>query len=265
VIETLTDSMPAGVIPATRVGDSEVVRLVGVAKSFSGRPVLRGVDFSLGRGQIVSVFGGSGAGKSTLLRLVAGLIKPDAGRILLFGQDEVPLSEAEMLPLRRRMGVVFQGAALFDSLTVGENVAFPLREHTQRREPEIRDRVAALLARVGLPGLEARYPGELSGGMKRRVGIARALALSPEVMLFDEPTAGLDPSAARLIGGLVAELHQALGTTFLVVTHDVPWAFAISDRIDLLHGGRVVEEAPPEAFRRSPKAEVQQFLAGVLR
>ena len=256
--------MPAGVIPATRVGDSEVVRLVGVAKSFSGRPVLRGVDFSLGRGQIVSVFGGSGAGKSTLLRLVAGLIKPDAGRILLFGQDEVPLSEAEMLPLRRRMGVVFQGAALFDSLTVGENVAFPLREHTQRREPEIRDRVAALLARVGLPGLEATRR-ELSGGMKRRVGIARALALSPEVMLFDEPTAGLDPSAARLIGGLVAELHQALGTTFLVVTHDVPWAFAISDRIDLLHGGRVVEEAPPEAFRRSPKAEVQQFLAGVLR
>src|SRR5438132_173097 len=152
---------------------------------------------------------------------------------VLFGQDEVPLSESEMLPLRRRMGVVFQGAALFDSLTVGENIAFPLREHTQRHEPEIRDRVAALLDRVGMPGIEDRYPGELSGGMKKRVGIARALALSPEVVLFDEPTAGLDPSAARLIGGLIAELHQELGMTSLVVTHDVQWAFAISDRIDL--------------------------------
>ncbi len=116
-----------------------------------------------------------------------------------------------------------------------------------------------------MPGIEDRYPGELSGGMKKRVGIARALALSPEVMLFDEPTAGLDPSAARLIGGLIAELHQELRMTALVVTHDVPWAFGISDRIDLLHEGRVVEEAPPEAFRRSPKSEVQQFLAGVLR
>jgi len=163
------------------------------------------------------------------------------------------------------MGVVFQGGALFDSLTVGENIAFPLREHTQRREAEIGDRVAALLARVGMPGIEDRYPGELSGGMKKRVGIARALALSPEVMLFDEPTAGLDPSAARLIGGLIAELQQELRMTSLVVTHDVQWAFAISDRIDLLHEGRVAEEAPPEAFRRSPKSEVQQFLAGVLR
>ena len=265
MFERLTEPMPGGGSPPTRVEQPEVLRLEGVAKSYDGRPVLRGVDFSLGSGQTVSVFGGSGAGKSTLLRLVAGLIKPDAGRIVLFGQDEVPLSEYEMLPLRRRMGVVFQGGALFDSLTVGENIAFPLREHTQRREAEIGDRVAALLARVGMPGIEDRYPGELSGGMKKRVGIARALALSPEVMLFDEPTAGLDPSAARLIGGLIAELQQELRMTSLVVTHDVQWAFAISDRIDLLHEGRVVEEAPPEAFRHSPKSEVQQFLAGVLR
>src|SRR5205807_5655511 len=218
VIETLTDSMPAGVIPATRVGDSEVVRLVGVAKSFSGRPVLRGVDFSLGSGQIVSVFGGSGAGKSTLLRLIAGLIKPDQGRIVLFGQDEVPLNEREMLPLRRRMGVVFQGAALFDSLTVGENVAFPLRVHTQTGPGAVRERVAEVLARVGLPGIEERYPAELSGGMKKRVGIARARVLFPESLLFDEPTAGLDPSNARLTGALIGELHRDLCETSAVVT-----------------------------------------------
>jgi len=263
--QTLTEPTPVGTTPVTRPEYSELLRLEGVAKRFNGRPVLRGVDFSLGSGETVSVFGGSGTGKSTLLRLVAGLIKPDRGRIVLFGQDEVPLSESEMLPLRRRMGVVFQGAALFDSLTVGENIAFPLREHTQAREREIRDRVAALLARVGMPGIEDRSPGELSGGMKKRVGIARALALSPELLLFDEPTAGLDPSAARLVGGLIAELHQDLGVTSLVVTHDVPWAFAISDRIALLHEGRVVEAAPADAFRQSPKPEVQQFLTGALR
>src|SRR6266851_8786668 len=175
--------MPGGASPATRVEQSEVLRLEGVAKSYDGRPVLRGVDFSLASGQTVSVFGGSGAGKSTLLRLVAGLIKPDAGRIVLFGQDEVPLSEYEMLPLRRRMGVVFQGAALFDSLTVGENVAFPLQVHTQTGPGAVRERVAEVLARVGLPGIEERYPAELSGGMKKRVGIARALVLWPEFLL----------------------------------------------------------------------------------
>jgi phospholipid/cholesterol/gamma-HCH transport system ATP-binding protein len=263
--QTLTDPTLVGTTPATGVEQREILRLEGVTKRFNGRPVLRGVDLSLGSGQTVSVFGGSGTGKSTLLRLVAGLIKPDRGRIVLFGQDEVPLSEGEMLPLRRRMGVVFQGAALFDSLTVGENVAFPLREHTQAREPEIRDRVAALLARVGMPGTEDRDPGELSGGMKKRVAIARALALSPELILFDEPTAGLDPSTARLVGGLVAELHQDLGVTSLVVTHDVQWAFALSDRIALLHEGRVVEAAPPDAFRHSARPEVQQFLGGALR
>ena len=265
MFERLTEPMPGGGSPPTRVEQPEVLRLEGVAKSYDGRPVLRGVDFSLGSGQTVSVFGGSGAGKSTLLRLVAGLIKPDAGRIVLFGQDEVPLSEYEMLPLRRRMGVVFQGGALFDSLTVGENIAFPLRVHTQTGPAAVRERVAEVLARVGLPGIEERYPAELSGGMKKRVGIARALVLWPEFLLFDEPTAGLDPSNARLIGELIAELHRDLCETSVVVTHDVECAFAISDFIAFLDEGRMVEVSPPDAFRRSPRPEVQQFLAGTRR
>ena len=263
--ETVTGTTITGTTPGLGGGHPEVLRLEGVSKRFRGRDVLRGVDFSLKGCQTVSVFGGSGTGKSTLLRLIAGLIKPDQGRIVLFGQDEVPLSEREMLPLRRRMGVVFQGAALFDSLTVGENIAFPLRVHTQTGPAAVRDRVAEVLARVGLPGIEERYPAELSGGMKKRVGIARALVLWPEFLLFDEPTAGLDPSNARLIGELISELHRDLCETSVVVTHDVECAFAISDFIAFLDEGRMVEVSPPEAFRRSPRPEVQQFLAGTRR
>src|SRR5207253_5158935 len=176
--ETVTGTTITGTTPGLGGGHPEVLRLEGVSKRFRGRDVLRGVDFSLKGCQTVSVFGGSGTGKSTLLRLIAGLIKPDQGRIVLFGQDEVPLSEQEMLPLRRRMGVVFQGAALFDSLTVGENIAFPLREHTQRHEPEIRDRVAALLDRVGMPGIDDRHPGEIRMCRKKHLHVARVMAIS---------------------------------------------------------------------------------------
>lgn len=240
----------------------EIIRIREIHKVFNTHRVLAGIDFSLRFCETVSVLGGSGSGKSTLLKLIAGLIKPDGGQIFLFGQDIVPLSERAMLPLRKRMGVVFQGAALFDSLTVLENVAFPLRLHTRASEGEIRDRVAEVLEQVGMPGIEDQYPAELSGGMKKRVGIARALVLRPEAVLFDEPTAGLDPNNARMICDLIAELHEEICQTSVVVTHDLHCAFAISNQIAFLHQGEIVEVASPEEFRNSPRPEVQAFLEG---
>ncbi len=240
----------------------EILKIQGIHKAFTTHQVLAGIDLSLRACEIVGVLGGSGSGKTTLLKLIASLIKPDRGRIVLFGQDIVSLSERDLVPLRRRIGVVFQGAALFDSLTVFENIAFPLRLHTKASEGEIRARVAELLERVGLPGIEEEYPAELSGGMEKRVGIARALALQPDLVLFDEPTVGLDPKNARMICELIAELRQDLCETSVVVTHDLQCAFAISDQIAFLHQGRIIEVASPQDFRNSSSPEVQMFLEG---
>lgn len=241
---------------------AEVIRIHGIHKAFNTHQVLGGIKLSLLTCETVSILGASGSGKSTLLKLIAGLIKPGRGQIFLFGQDIVPLSEQQLLPLRRRIGVVFQEAALFDSLTVLENIAFPLRLHTKSKEKEIRDRVAECLGRVGLPGIEQQYPLELSGGMRKRVGIARALALRPEVVLFDEPTAGLDPKNARMICELVAGLRRRPCETALVVTHDLGCAFAMSNQIAFLHRGAILETASPENFRNSSRPEVQAFLEG---
>ncbi len=242
----------------------EILRISGLTKSFSGHRVLSEIEFRLRGCETMSILGGSGSGKTTLLKLMAGLIKPDRGRIVLFGQDHVPLSERDLLPLRRRIGVVFQGAALFDSLSVFENIAFPLRLHTPAGEPEIRDRVAEVLAEVGLPGIEDRSPDQLSGGMRKRVGIARALALRPDLLLFDEPTAGLDPANARMVCELIAGLQRNLCETSVVVTHDLHCAFMVSNQITFLYQGTIVEVAAPEAFRNSRRPEVQEFLAGAL-
>ncbi len=242
----------------------EILRMQGIHKAFNSHKVLAGIDLTLQACETLSVLGGSGSGKTTLLRLIAGLIKPGRGQIVLFGQDIVPLSERDLLPLRRRIGVVFQGAALFDSLTVFENVAFPLRLHTRTSEGEMRARVAELLKRVGLPGIEEQYPAELSGGMRKRVGIARALALQPEFVLFDEPTAGLDPTNARIICQLIAELRRDLCETSVVVTHDLQCAFAISDQIAFIHQGEIIEVASPEEFARSSRPEAQMFVKGAL-
>lgn len=241
---------------------SEMLRIQGIHKAFNTHKVLAGIDLSLRTCETLSVLGGSGSGKTTLLRLIAGLIKPDRGQIFLFGQDIVPLSERELVPLRRRIGVVFQGAALFDSLTVFENIAFPLRLHTRTSEGEIRAHVAELLKHVALPGIEEQYPAELSGGMKKRVGIARALALQPEVVLFDEPTAGLDPTNGRMICQLIAELRRDLCETSVVVTHDLQCAFAISDQIAFVHQGEIIEVASPEEFLHSSRPEAQMFVKG---
>jgi len=243
---------------------TSIIELCGVRIAFDGHEVLRGIDLTVQEGEILTVMGGSGSGKSVLLKLIAGLITPDSGEIRIHGTDIVPLDEEELLPFRQRMGVVFQQAALFDSMSVEENVAYPLQEHTQLTQAEIRSRVAELLEVVGLPGVQRQYPAELSGGMRKRVGIARALALKPAVVLYDEPTSGLDPGNAKLISELIANLTRAFTTTSIVVSHDLHWSFTISSRLALLYQGELVAVGSPSELRSSTIPEVQAFLAGDL-
>ncbi|RMF92575.1 MAG: ABC transporter ATP-binding protein [Nitrospinota bacterium] len=242
-----------------------VVEFVNVQKSFGQNRVLRNLNLSIRQGEILTIMGGSGSGKSVTLKLLVGLIKPDRGQIFLRGVDITPLSEEELLPFRQRMGVVFQGGALFDSMTVGENVAYPLREHLQLSEKEIRERVAEKLSLVGLPGIEEQYPADLSGGMKKRVAIARAIVMEPEILLYDEPTAGLDPINAKLISRLIDSLQQKFFPTSVVVSHDLHYAFPISDRVAMLYQGEIIAVGSPEEMRRSERHEVREFLAGDLQ
>ena len=242
-----------------------VVELVDVWKSFGTNQVLRGVSLALAKGTTLAVMGGSGAGKTVLLRIVDGLVRPDAGEVSLFGTRIERMREELMLSLRRRTGFVFQGAALFDSLSVFENVAFPLREHTVMSLGEITDRVHRFLSLVGLPGTDGLLPAELSGGMRKRVGIARALVMEPEVVFFDEPTAGLDPTNARLVAELIAELRHGVCDTAIVVTHDIEFADMIADRMAILHQGRFAGMGTPAEMHRSANPDVRKFLAGELR
>jgi phospholipid/cholesterol/gamma-HCH transport system ATP-binding protein len=241
-----------------------VIELRGVRIAFNSHEVLRGIDLTVLEGEILTIMGGSGSGKSVLLRLLAGLIKPQRGEIRINGSDIVPLSEDEMLSFRRRLGVVFQQAALFDSMSVAENIAYPLREHEQLDEAAIQQRVAGLLEIVGLPGIQGQYPAELSGGMRKRVGVARALALRPAIVLYDEPTSGLDPGNAKMISELIAQVTKTFGTTSVVVSHDLYWSLRISTRVALLYEGKMVAVGTPSEIQSSSIAEVQAFLAGDL-
>jgi len=242
-----------------------LVELRDVWKSFEANQVLRGISLELHRGTTLAVMGGSGAGKTVLLRIIAGLVRPDSGEVSLFGTRIDRMREEAMLALRRRTGFVFQGAALFDSLSVFENVAFPLREHTTRSLGEITDRVHRFLALVGLPDTDGLLPAELSGGMRKRVGIARALVMEPEVVFFDEPTAGLDPTNARLVAELIAELRTGVCDTAIVVTHDIEFADMVADRMAILYHGRFAGLGPPAEIHRSANPDVRRFLAGELR
>ena len=241
-----------------------VIELHGVRIAFNSHEVLRGIDLTVLEGEILTIMGGSGSGKSVLLRLLAGLIKPQRGEIRINGTDIVPLNEDEMLSFRRRLGVVFQQAALFDSMSVAENIAYPLREHEQLDEAAIQQRVAELLEIVGLPGLQGQYPAELSGGMRKRVGVARALALRPAIVLYDEPTSGLDPGNAKMISELIAQVSKTFSTTSVVVSHDLYWSLRISTRVALLYGGKMVAAGTPSEIQSSSIPEVQAFLAGDL-
>ena len=243
-----------------------VVEVRDLHKRFDGKEVLRGVSFDAVRGETLVVMGGSGSGKTVMLRHVAGLIRPTSGTIKVFGQRIESLSEEELLPIRRRMGYVFQGAALFDSLTVYENVAYPLREHSSLGEAEIHERVVHFLSLVGLgPETLDPLPSELSGGMRKRVGIARALIGEPEMLLFDEPTAGLDPTNAKMVGELIVKLRGGVCDTAIVVTHDLELAKTVADRVAILIDGRFAALGPLDAVLDSTDPAVQAFLAGDAR
>ena len=242
-----------------------LVELRDVRKSFDQKEVLRGVSLDLREGTTLAVMGGSGAGKTVLLRIAAGLVRPDAGQVSLFGTRIERMREEAMLAVRKRSGFVFQGAALFDSLSVFENVAYPLREHTRMSLGEITDRVHRFLALVGMPGTDELLPAELSGGMRRRVGIARALIMEPEVVFFDEPTAGLDPTNARLVAELIASLRTGVCRTAIVVTHDIEFANMVADQMAILHHGRFADVGTPAEIRASASPDVRRFLAGELR
>jgi phospholipid/cholesterol/gamma-HCH transport system ATP-binding protein len=244
-----------------------LVELLDVRKRFDAVQVLRGISLDVERGDTLVIMGGSGSGKTVTLRIAAGLTRPDAGQVRVFGRNIERLSEEELLPIRRRMGYVFQGAALFDSIDVYENVAYPLREHSSLSEDEIHERVVHFLSLVGLKeDVLEKLPSELSGGMRKRVGIARALIGEPEILLFDEPTAGLDPTNSKMVAELIAELRdRGVCGTAIVVTHDLDLTRAVATRAAVLIQGRFAVVGSLEEVMHSDDEAVAAFLAGEAR
>jgi phospholipid/cholesterol/gamma-HCH transport system ATP-binding protein len=239
-----------------------VIRVEQLRKSFDGQPVLRGLDLAVGAGEIMVVIGQSGGGKSVLLKHLLGLLQPDSGTIAVGGIEITGLRGAALDRVRERYGVVFQGGALFDSVSVYDNVAFPLREKTRLSAAEIRDRTEQKLAQVGLSGMGHKNPAEISGGMRKRVAMARALITEPEIVFFDEPTTGLDPILVNAIHQLIMELHERFRFTAVVISHEIPEIFSIAHRVALLHEGRIVEAGVPEAIQASTNPVVRQFIRG---
>jgi phospholipid/cholesterol/gamma-HCH transport system ATP-binding protein len=239
-----------------------MIEVKGLSKSFGPQHVLRGVDLTVPTGSITIIIGRSGGGKSVLLKHLIGLVRPDAGHVMVDGVDVTALRGRALDGLRARYGVVFQGGALFDSMTCAGNVAFPLRETRRLSRAVIRERVDAALAQVGLEGAGHKYPAEISGGMRKRVAIARALVTEPEIIFFDEPTTGLDPILVNTIHTLIRALHARHRFTALIVSHEIPEIFEIADTVAMLADGRIVETGPPAAIQASGNPVVQQFIRG---
>jgi phospholipid/cholesterol/gamma-HCH transport system ATP-binding protein len=231
-----------------------------VTKRFDNFTALDDVNMVVKRGQIAVIIGGSGAGKTTLLRLLIGLEKPTSGSVLINGVDIAPLGETQMNDVRRKFGMVFQYAALLDSLSVLDNVAFPLREHTKLSDKEIRQRVLEKLDLLNLEGTEKRFPSQLSGGMRKRVALARALMLEPEILVYDEPTSGLDPLSSRMVDDLIRETRERFGVTSVVISHDMASALKIADYVFLLSNGRVMGEGPPAELASGANDLANRFL-----
>jgi phospholipid/cholesterol/gamma-HCH transport system ATP-binding protein len=229
-------------------------------KRFGKFVALTEIDMSIPRGEVTVIIGGSGAGKTTLLKILIGLDRPTSGSILIDDLDIAKLSERELNRVRRRFGMVFQYSALLDSMDVLDNVAFPLREHTRLKEREIRDRVRDKLAVLGLEGAESKYPSELSGGMRKRVGLARALMLEPEVVMYDEPTSGLDPITSRMVDDLILETRERFGVTSIVISHDMAGALRMADKIVLLAKGRVVAAGEPRELVAGDTELLREFV-----
>jgi phospholipid/cholesterol/gamma-HCH transport system ATP-binding protein len=239
-----------------------VIRIQRLHKRFGSQPVLRGIDLDIATGEVMVVIGRSGGGKSVLLKHLIGLLRPDAGTVAVDGTEITRLRGGELDRVRERYGVVFQGGALFDSMSVAENVAFPLREKSRLGHAEIRGRVEEKLEQVGLSDMGHKNPAEISGGMRKRVAIARALVTEPEIVFFDEPTTGLDPILVNTIHHLIVELHRKFRFTAVMVSHEIPEIFEIADRVAMLHEGVIVEVGSPEAMRASANPIVQQFIRG---
>jgi phospholipid/cholesterol/gamma-HCH transport system ATP-binding protein len=242
-----------------------VISLRGVDKAFGPKRVLDNATLDVGAGELVAILGASGSGKSVTLKTINGLVPPDAGEVVVLGHEVHRLTERELTPLRRRVSYLFQGGALFDSMTVFDNVAFPIREHLDLDRTRLRERVLELLDMVGLADADHLAPAELSGGMRKRVAVARALALEPEIILYDEPTTGLDPVTGETIARLIVDLDRRLGVTSLVVTHDIPLVISVAERVVFLEGGAFVFSGTvEEARQRGPDAVQEFFRAGVL-
>lgn len=239
-----------------------MIAVRGLVKRFGPHVVLDGIDLEVAQGESLVVLGRSGSGKSVLLKLIIGLLKPDHGSVRVAGEEVTRLDHGGLANLRQRMGMVFQMAALFDSMTVQENVGLGLREHRKLPEAELARLVSEKLRLVGLEGTESKRPADLSGGMRKRVGLARAIAMDPDVLLYDEPTTGLDPITSEQINVLIRDLQRKLSVTSVVVTHDMRSAFAVGDRLCLLHEGRILAQGTSEEIRGTPHAAVQQFIRG---
>ena len=246
-------------------GPDDAIVLQDVTKSFGSHKVLDGVTLTVKKGSITVLLGPSGTGKSVLLRILVGLMRPDSGRVYVGDTDIAMLDERRrrdrerLFEVRRKFGMLFQDGALFDDMNVGENVAFPMRMHTKMRDEEIRAKVADKLSRVGLPGAEHKYPSELSGGMRKRVAFARAIALEPEIVLCDEPSSGLDPVMSATLDELIMEMHRSLGISFIVISHDTAEALTIADTIGMLARGKLVHYGPRADLDRECHPALRQF------
>ena len=239
-----------------------MIEIVDLHKSFGDNKVLDGVNLTISKGETTTIIGRSGVGKSVLLKHIIGLVKPDEGKILIDGEDITLYKNEKLVKLRQRFGMLFQGSALFDSMTVQENVGLGLREHTKLPEEEIREIVREKLRLVGLSGVENSKPAELSGGMKKRVGLARAIAMSPEYILYDEPTTGLDPIMADAINYLIIRMKNELNVTSIAVTHDIVSAYKISNRIAMIYEGKIIFVGSPEEVKNTDDPIVRQFVEG---
>ena len=238
-----------------------MIDIQDVHKSFGDNHVLRGVDLQVEEGKTTVIIGASGSGKSVLMKHMIGLLKPDRGKVVVDGVDTTSLGERELSKVRAKFGMVFQGAALFDSMSVGDNVAFPLREHRRMKEEEIASIVAQKLDLVDLKGVEPVFPAELSGGMRKRVGLARAIVLEPRILLYDEPTTGLDPITANSVDEMIINAKERLGVTSVVISHDIASSFRVGDHVAMIHEGIIVDQGTPTDLRQSSHSYVRKFLA----
>jgi phospholipid/cholesterol/gamma-HCH transport system ATP-binding protein len=241
-----------------------MIEIINLEKSFDSLSVLNGVNFKISDREVMAVMGKSGSGKSVLLKHMIGLLKPDKGNILIDGEDITILGRKGIDKIREKFGVLFQSSALFDSLTVYGNVAFPLKEKTKLNRKDIQEKVIQALEDVGLRNIGKKYPAEISGGMKKRVALARALITEPSIVLFDEPTTGLDPIISNSIHKLIMNTHKKYGFTGVIISHEIPEIFEVADRVAMLHNGIIVETGTPEEIRNSPNPAVRQFITGSL-